>query len=161
MRQYCWIIGCVFSVLLLVIELEWCKDLDITLNYSMKKKVHAKKLQFLFLSNRANELTFGPSLEQPNCGTYLPAFVMSVISCFICIISIICVLTVHFVIKNDMIDMYIMIATILLPSANVLCVRILHEQYLHKYAKHQPEHIELINAEIEKRNGKSKNNDQI
>lgn len=161
MRQYCWIIGCVFSILQLVPELSWCKELDEVLNYSMKRKVYAKKLQFLFPSDRANESTYGPSLEQPNCGTYLPAFVMCVISYVICVISLICVLAVHFIIKNDMVDMYIMIAAILLPSENVLCIRILHEHYLHKYAKHQPEHIELLNAEIEKHNDTSKNNDQI
>ena len=78
--------------------------MDRALNYSMKKKIRTKKIPLWFPSDRKNESAFGPSLEEPNEGTYLPAFVSCIITYAILFASVIAQIVVHCVVKVDKVD---------------------------------------------------------
>lgn len=135
--------------------------MDMFLNYSMKKKVYAKKLQFLFPSNRANESTYGPSLEQPNRGTYLPAFICCCITYGLFIILQILALIIHFCLQNKYADLCILWTIVGVCCVNTFAISVLREHYMKKYFDNRPYWINLINEEIARRNGKSENKDQI
>lgn len=144
-----------------VVSLYLIDKMDMFLNYSMKKKVDTKKLAFLFPSNRANESTYGPSLEQPNRGTYLPAFICCCITYAISIILFIVALVIHFSLKNQHADLCVLWTTIGVCATNTLAIRVINEYYMKKYYKNQPYWIDHINAEIARRNIEFESNDQI
>lgn len=56
------------------------RDIDSFLNYSMKKKIITDKWPLYFPNDRKNESLHGPTIEEPNKGTYLPAFVLSILT---------------------------------------------------------------------------------
>ena len=91
--------------------------MDRALNYSMKKKIRTKKIPLWFPSDRKNESAFGHSLEEPNEGTYLPAFVSCIITYAILFASVIAQIVVHCVVKVDKVDAYMMLGT---AAANIL-----------------------------------------
>ena len=128
MIPYC-LIGCIFVVSLTIISLHWTEVMDRMLNYSMKKKVKTKKIPLWFPSDRKNESAFGPSLEQPNEGTYLPAFISCIILYMTCLLSVVSMIVVHFIVKNNSVDLYLMIGVIALILLEVLFIRIMIEHY--------------------------------
>lgn len=143
-----------------VVSLLLINKMDIFLNYSMKKKVDAKKLQFLFPSNRATESAYGPSLEQPNRGTYFPAFICCCITYGVFIILQIFALIIHFCLQNRHADICISFTIIGVCAIYSFVILGINEYYKKKYYNNQPYWIGLIKAEIERRNCESENNDQ-
>lgn len=147
MIPYC-LIGCVFDVLFTIISLNWTEVMDRMLNYSMKKKVKTKKIPLWFPSDRKNESAFGPSLEQPNEGTYLPAFICCIILYMTCLLSVVSMIVVHFIVKNNSVDLYLMIGVIALVSLELLFIRIMIEHYERKYFDNQVYYMNKINSII-------------
>lgn len=155
LMPYCWL-GCGFVLLWTIISFHWIEIMDKILNYSMKKKVKTKKIPLWFPSDRKNESASGPSLEQPNEGTYLPAFIFSIIAYSICVVSIVTLITVHFVVRDDSVDLYLMIGVVVASILEIITVRLLIEHYERKYFNNQPYYIDKIRAII---NGESDNSD--
>lgn len=122
--------------------------MDRMLNYSMKKKVKTKKIPLWFPSDRKNESAFGPSLEQPNEGTYLPAFISCIILYMTCLLSVVSMIVVHFIVKNNSVDLYLMIGVIALILLEVLFIRIMIEHYEQKYFNNQLYYMNKINSII-------------
>lgn len=147
MIPYC-LIGCIFVVSLTIISLHWTEVMDRMLNYSMKKKVKTKKIPLWFPSDRKNESAFGPSLEQPNEGTYLPAFISCIILYMTCLLSVVSMIVVHFIVKNNSVDLYLMIGVIALILLEVLFIRIMIEHYERKYFDNQAYYMNKINSVI-------------
>lgn len=148
MIPYC-LIGCIFVVSLTIISLHWTEIMDRMLNYSMKKKVKTKKTPLWFPSDRKNESAFGPSLEQPNEGTYLPAFISCIILYMTCLLSVVSMIVVHFIVKNNSVDLYLMIGVMALVLLEVLFIRIMIEHYERKYFNNQPYYMNKINDIID------------
>lgn len=148
MIPYC-LIGCIFVVSLTIISLHWTEVMDRMLNYSMKKKVKTKKIPLWFPSDRKNESAFGPSLEQPNEGTYLPAFISCIMLYMSCLLSVVSMIVVHFIVKNNSVDLYLMIGVIALILLEVLFIRIMIEHYEQKYFNNQPYYMNKINDIID------------
>ncbi len=148
------ILGCSVVLCSLIIALIFIKSMDGFLNYSMLKKVVTKKIPLWFPSDRKNESAYGPSLEQPNEGTYLPAFICCCITYALSISLIIIIISVHFCLQNKMIDKCILIATAILCGINVSVVGLLKEHYRNKYFKNQPFYIAKISSILDSK-GKS------
>ena len=139
------ILGCSVVLCSLIIALIFIKSMDGFLNYSMLKKVVTKKIPLWFPSDRKNESAYGPSLEQPNEGTYLPAFICCCVTYALSFILIIITISVHFCLLNKLVDKYIAIATAIICVMNLFVIRLLIEHYKKKYFKNQPYYIDKIN----------------
>ncbi|MCM1194344.1 MAG: hypothetical protein NC332_00200 [Firmicutes bacterium] len=122
------------------------RPMDIYLNYSMKKKIKTKKIPLYFPSDRANESLYGPSLENPNEGTYLPAFISSLVTYILAIVLLILHISLYFALKDELITnvMTTIIFVVMLSNA-VVCL-ILRERYKKIYFKHKDEYIDKIIA---------------
>lgn len=140
------IVGCGVVFFFFVFAFVLIMAMDGFLNYSMKKKVKTKGIPLWFPSDRKNESAFGPSIEQPNEGTYLPAFICCCITYALSISLIIIIISVHFCLQNKMIDKCILIATAILCGINVSVVGLLKEHYRNKYFKNQPFYIAKISS---------------
>lgn len=144
-----------------VIALFCADQMDERLNYSMKRKVNTDRIPLWFPSNRATESALGPSLEQPNKGTYLPAFVCCCVTYALTIIAVIMLIVVHYCFSSSTADKICLSVVYILVFFNNAVVSVLATHYHKKYYENQPYWIGLINAEIARRNGESENNDQI
>lgn len=122
------------------------RPMDVYLNYSMKKKIKTKKIPLYFPSDRANESLYGPSLENPNEGTYLPAFICSIVTYVLAIVLLILLMSFYFALKDKFItDVMATISFIVMLSNAIVCL-ILRERYKKLYYQHKDEFINKIIA---------------
>lgn len=154
-----YLIVCLIPIALAVIGLVQTDKVDMALNYSMKKKVNTDKIPLWFPSNRATESAFGPSLEQPNKGTYLPAFVCCCITYALPIVYLAVAIPLHFCLNNRIVDKWVTIVSYVVMCADVGTINTLWDHYSKKYSDNHPYWIGLINEEIARRNDTSENND--
>ncbi len=143
------LIGCLLNCAIAFLTFTWTAEMDRALNYSMKKKIRAKKIPLWFPSDRKNESAFGPSLEEPNEGTYLPAFIWCIITYVILFVSVISQITVHCVVKVYKVDVYMMLGTFAANIINTCVVRTIVEHYARKYAWNKPYYMNKI-SEVQK-----------
>ena len=140
------IIGCLLNCSIAFLTFTWTAEMDRALNYSMKKKIRTKKIPLWFPSDRKNESAFGPSLEEPNEGTYLPAFVSCIITYAILFASVIAQIVVHCVVKVDKVDAYMILGTSAANILNTCVVRSIVEHYVRKYSWNKPYYMNKISA---------------
>lgn len=152
------ILGCSVVLCSLIIALIFIKSMDGFLNYSMLKKVVTKKIPLWFPSDRKNESAYGPSLEQPNEGTYLPAFICCCVTYALSFILIIITISVHFCLLNKLVDKYIAIATAIICVMNLFVIRLLIEHYKNKYFKNQPYYIAKISSILDSKEKSTSDN---
>lgn len=138
------VIGCFLTCSIAFLTFTWTAEMDRALNYSMKKKIRTKKIPLWFPSDRRNESAFGPSLEEPNEGTYLPAFICCIITYVILFVSVICQIIVHCVVKVYKVDVYMMLGTFAANIINTCVVRTIVEHYARKYAWNRPYYMNKI-----------------
>ncbi len=119
------------------------KEIDSNLNYSMKKKVITKKIPLYFPNDRKNESLYGPTLEEPNEGTYLPAFVLSILTYIIglayvttSIVSIICL--------SESNAFKVAAYGLLIIGAWEIILIVIGKVYEHKYFKNRDANIQKI-----------------
>lgn len=83
------------------------KRMDQALNYSRKKKINVKRIPLYFPNDRKNESKDGPTLENPNEGVYLPAFVCALVLYFIVLLAIVfAVLVLTKIIPDSMVNWF-------------------------------------------------------
>lgn len=140
------VIGCLLNCSIAFLTFTWTAEMDRALNYSMKKKIRTKKIPLWFPSDRRNESAFGPSLEEPNEGTYLPAFICCIITYAILFVSVISQIIVHCVVKVDKVDAYMMLGTSAVNVVNTCVVRTIVEHYARKYFWNKPYYMNKISA---------------
>ena len=138
------VIGCLLNCSIAFLTFTWTAEMDRALNYSMKKKIRTKKIPLWFPSDRRNESAFGPSLEEPNEGTYLPAFICCIITYAILFVSVISQIIVHCVVKVYKVDVYMMLGTFAANIINTCVVRTIVEHYARKYAWNRPYYMNKI-----------------
>lgn len=152
------IVGCGVVFFFLVFAFVLIMAMDGFLNYSLKKKVKTKGIPLWFPSDRKNESAFGPSIEQPNEGTYLPAFICCCVTYALSFILIIITISVHFCLLNKLVDKYIAIATAIICVMNLFVIRLLIEHYKNKYFKNQPYYIAKISSILDSKEKSTSDN---
>ena len=127
------------------------KEMDKMLNYSMKKKIKWWIFKNLYFDNRREEYLHGPVLENPNCGTYLPIFILILTTFFVFLVSLIWSLVLIFI-EHTKTNVQIM-TIFSLGSLVVISIvaGILDVVYQKKFVKHQSEYIIKIAAILQER----------
>ena len=127
------------------------KEMDKNLNYSMKKKIKWWIFKNLYFDNRREEYLHGPVLENPNCGTYLPIFILILTTFFVFLVSLIWSLVLIFI-EHTKTNVQIM-TIFSLGSLVVISIvaGILDVVYQKKFVKHQSEYISKIAAILQER----------
>ncbi|MBQ7915071.1 MAG: hypothetical protein IJ322_06160 [Clostridia bacterium] len=127
------------------------KEMDKMLNYSMKKKIKWWIFKNLYFDNRREEYLHGPVLENPNCGTYLPIFILILTTFFVFLVSLIWSLVLIFI-EHTKTNVQIM-TIFSLGSLVVISIvaGILDVVYQKKFVKHQSEYISKIAAILQER----------
>lgn len=122
------------------------RPMDIYLNYSMKKKIKTKKIPLYFPNDRTNESLYGPSLENPNEGTYLPAFICSIVTYALAIILLTLLISFYIALKDKFITDVITTISFCVMLSNAIVCLILRERYKKIYFLHKDEWINKIVA---------------
>lgn len=153
------IVGCVAIVVLaLGTFVMMIRPMDSYLNYSMRKKVKTNKIPLYFPNDRTNESLYGPSLEDPNVGAYLPAFVCSIVTYVLALILLVVLVVVRVALKNDKITDLLAVCSFVAMMMNATVCLILRERYKKKYFLHKDELIAKITA-IKEQQKNEKNDD--
>lgn len=139
------IVGCVAVVILaLATFISIIGPMDSYLNYSMIKKIKTKGLPLYFPSDRAKESFYGPSLEDPNEGTYLPAFICSIVTYSLSLVLLIMMIVIQFVVKSELVTNVVVSISFIAMFINAVICLILRERYKKKYFLHKEEWINKI-----------------
>lgn len=128
------IVGCLMVVVFAAATFTMMiRPMDSFLNYSMVKKIKTKGIPLYFPSDRVNESLYGPSLEEPNEGTYLPAFVCSIVTYALSVILLVVLTVIHFVIKDQSITNVVVSISFVAMLGNACVCLVLRERYKKKY----------------------------
>lgn len=139
------IVGCVSIVVLALATFTMMiRPMDVYLNYSMRRKIKTNKIPLYFPSDRTNESLYGPALENPNEGTYFPAFVCSIVTYILSFILIIGLIVSHFTINNELITNAVAAICFVVMMINATVCLVLRERYRKKYFLHKDELIDKI-----------------
>lgn len=65
-----------------------------------------------------------------------------------CLLSVVSMIVVHFIVKNNSVDLYLMIGVIALIFLELLFIRIMIEHYERKYFDNQAYYMNKINSLI-------------
>ena len=127
------------------------KKIDQALNFSMKKKIKVKRIPLYFPNDRKNESKLGETLENPNEGVYLPAFICCLVTYFIVLLAIVYVILVFTInmpslVKKGMIYGFIIIMVVY----GVILERLLIH-YMDKYQGKQEYWIAEVKKKIVER----------
>lgn len=137
------------------------KQIDKALNFSRKKKIKVKWIPMYFPNDRKDESKEGPTLENPNEGVYLPAFICALVQYFIVLLAIVfAVLVLTEIIPDSMVMgfVYGLFGLIVIFECVLDGIR-RHYRYKYQFNKEfLKEEIRQILAEREK---ESKDNEQI
>lgn len=129
------------------------KQMDMALNYSRKKKIKVNRIPLYFPNDRKNESKEGPTLENPNEGVYLPAFVCALVQYFIVLLAIVfAVLVLTEIIPGSMVMgfVYGLIALIAIYSIVIDQIRAHYERKYAMQKEFLKEEIRQILAQREK-----------
>ena len=127
------------------------KEMDKMLNYSMKKKIKWWIFKNLYFDNRREEYLHGPVLENPNCGTYLPIFILILTTFFVFLVSLIWSLVLIFI-EHTKTNVQIMTIFSLGSLVAISIVAgILYYVYRSKYQKQMVKNIEKITQVLNER----------
>ncbi len=139
------IVGCVSVVVFALATFTMMiGPMDSYLNYSMKKKIKTKGIPLYFPSDRVNESLNGPSLEDPNEGTYLPAFVCSIVTYSLSLVLLIMMIVIQFVVKSELATNAVVFISFIAMVINAVVCLVLRERYKKKYYLHKEEWINKI-----------------
>ena len=127
------------------------KEMDKMLNYSMKKKIKWWIFKNLYFDNRREEYLHGPVLENPNCGIYLPIFILILTTFFVFLVSLIWSLVLIFI-EHTKTNVQIMtIFSLGSLGAISIVAGILYYVYESKYQKQMMKNIEKITQVLNER----------
>lgn len=139
------VIGCVAVIGLAICTfVMMIRPIDVYLNYSMKRKINTKKIPLYFPSDRVNESLHGPSLENPNVGTYLPAFVCAVVTYSISTSLLILLVIIQFTIQDIEITKCVVEICFIIMLGNAIVDCVLREHYKKKYFLNQEQYKNKI-----------------
>ncbi len=156
--MYGLIVGCIAAAVWGIINFATViTPMDSLLNYSMKKKVITDKIPLYFPNNRTQESLYGPSLEEPNKGTYLPAFICSIVTYLLTLGIIVALLVLYFGVKDEQSTNTMAIIGFVIMVVNQAVGAILNGHYKKKYAQHKDE---LINQIMKIKENKDSNSNQ-
>ncbi len=119
------------------------REIDSNLNYSMKKKIVTKKIPLYFPNDRINESMYGPTLEYPNEGTYLPAFVLSILTYIIGFAYIVTVIVCAICLTETLVFKVAAYGLLVIGAWEILLI-VIGKTYEHKYFKNRDANIKKI-----------------
>ncbi len=128
------------------------KDIDLMLNYSMKRKVKWGPFKYLYMNNRLEETLGGPVLDDPNCGIYFPVFMLILAHSAAVLTSIIwsIILIVRGYTVSDVKIMFNV--TLGMTLIVIFASGILSHVYKNKYVNNKAKYIRKIKRQLEEKN---------
>ena len=130
------------------------KKIDQALNFSMKKKIKVKRIPLYFPNDRKNESKLGETLENPNEGVYLPAFICCLVTYFSVLLAIVYAILGCTITMPELIDAVLFYGFIVIMGVYAVIFDGLRRHYKYKYYDNQEYWIAEVKKKIAEREKK-------